>query len=320
MGQLIDANKALLSVGVVGAGRTRGGLGPFLSQYLEAEGFVVTSVCGRSVERAAANAETIGQLLGHPVISFPSPAALCASGVSAVVIAAPAEHHVEALRAAAEAGLPTLCEKPLVHESHGKEGAELIEVYSRKRLPLLENCQWPYVLPAFFKLHGTVQPKREMSVDLGLGAPRPGRESIQNAISHLLALIQAVSGIDGHAVVNEVHFDDPLYERTRNVLGFVLHSQTSRVRGKLHLELCVNSPRPAWLAIDGQRMDRQIGEDYSMIFSVNGTRVASPDPVRLLVKHFSALVRDRNPVTESLGHDHIRQRLGWYRQILSQLP
>src|SRR5205085_960618 len=109
MGQLIDANKALLSVGVVGAGRTRGGLGPFLSQYLEAEGFAVTGVSGRSVDRAAANAETLGQLLGHPVTSFSSFAALCASGVAAVVIATPADHHLEALRAAAKVGLPTLC-------------------------------------------------------------------------------------------------------------------------------------------------------------------------------------------------------------------
>ena len=192
--------------------------------------------------------------------------------------------------------------------------------FSRKRLPLVENCQWPYVLPAFFELHGTVQPKREMSVELGLGAPRLGRESIQNAISHLLALIQAVSGIGGHAMVNDVQIDDPLYQRTRNLLAFVVHGSTTRVSGKLHLELCVNSPRPAWLAIDGQRMDRHIGEDYSICFSANGTYVASPDPVRQLVNHFSISVRDRNPVTVSLGHDAIRQRLGWYRQILSQLP
>ena len=64
--------------------------------------------------------------------SFASPPALCASGVAALVIASPAEFHLEALRAGVEAGLPTLCEKPLVHEDHIKEGAEVIEVYSRR--------------------------------------------------------------------------------------------------------------------------------------------------------------------------------------------
>ncbi len=85
----------LIPVGIVGAGRTRGGLGPFLAQFLEAEGFVITGVCGRSLDRSAANAEMIAKVLDHPVASFVSPAELCASGISALVIASPPEFHFE---------------------------------------------------------------------------------------------------------------------------------------------------------------------------------------------------------------------------------
>src|ERR1700736_4413687 len=126
----------LVPIGIVGAGRSRNGLGPVLAEFLEHEGFFVAGVSGRSLERAAANAESIGRKLGHEVNPFSSPTALCASGVAALVIASPAEFHLDALQAAVEAGLPALCEKPLVHETHGQEGAEVIDAFSRKRLPL----------------------------------------------------------------------------------------------------------------------------------------------------------------------------------------
>src|ERR1043166_6982309 len=97
--------RELVPIGIVGAGRTRGGLGPFLAKFLEEEGFFVAGVSGRSLERAAANAEAIGRGLGHEVKPFASPAALCASGVAASVIASPSEFHLEALQAPVAAGL-----------------------------------------------------------------------------------------------------------------------------------------------------------------------------------------------------------------------
>src|ERR1043166_5508495 len=136
MRELISADETRVPIGIVGAGRTRGGLGPFLAKFFEGEGFFVAGVSGRSFEGATANAQTIGQQLGHEVTAFASPAALCAADISALVIASPAQFHFEALQAAAEAGLPTLCEKPLVHENHAKQGAEVIETFTHKRLPL----------------------------------------------------------------------------------------------------------------------------------------------------------------------------------------
>src|SRR5207248_2128203 len=201
-----------IPIGIVGASRSRGGLGPFLAKFVEDEGFFVAGVSGRSLERATTNAETIGKNLGHEVRPFAFPSALCASGVAALIIASPAEFHLEALQAAADAGLPTLCEKPLVHENHGKEGEEVIEVFARKGLPLVENCQWPYVLPAFSQLHGPIGTGEHLTVELGLGTPRPGREMVQNTVSHLLSVIQAVAPIDSSAVVREVSIADPFYE------------------------------------------------------------------------------------------------------------
>jgi hypothetical protein len=309
----------LVPIGIVGAGRSRNGLGPILGEFLEQEGFFVAGVSGRSLERAAANAESIGRKFGHEVKPFASPAALCASGVAALVIASPAEFHLEALHAAMESGLPALCEKPLVHETHGKEGAEVIEAFSRKRLPLLENCQWPYVLPAFFQLHGAVETGEQLRVEMGLGPSRLGREMVQNTVSHLLSVVQAIAPLDSTAVVSEVSVADPSFEERHNLLRFQLVGPGKTVEGLVHLQICGVSPRPAWLAINGCRMDRQIRQGYSIAFSANDTEVVIADPMKEVVKRFARLVRSRDSILMDDDRDRIRQRLEWYRQILDKL-
>ncbi len=319
--ELHEANRArtgLIPVGMVGAGRSRNGLGPFLAEFLETAGFLVAGVSGRTPERAVANAEGIGRRLGHEVRAFASPAALCASGVAALVISSPAECHLEALQGAAEAGLPTLCEKPLVHEGDCATGAAVIETFARERLPLLENCQWPYVLPAFVRLHGAMEAGSELRVEMGLCPPRPGREMVQSTLSHLLSVIQAIVTFDPGTVVGDVRLDESV-RATSRVLRFDLAGHGRTVEGVLHLEICVAPPRPAWLAIGGLRMDRIVREGHSIAFSANGREAAIGDPVRELVRRFGSLVRSRDPVLMDFERGLVRQRLEWYRQILGKL-
>jgi hypothetical protein len=319
MTKLISVKGEPIPIGIVGAGRSRNGLGPFLAEFLEREGFFIAGVSGRSLDRATANAEAIGRQLGHNVNPFAAPAALCASGVAALVIASPAEFHLEALQAAVEAGLPALCEKPFVHENHGEEGAEVIQAFARKRLPLVENCQWPYVLPAFFKLHRAVETVETLRVEMGLGPPRSGREIVQNTLSHLLSVIQEVTPLDCNAVVTEVSIADPSYKERHSVLRFHLVAPEKSVAAVLHLQICEAPPRPAWLAINGRRIDRKVGKEYSIAFSANGMEVPIEDPVTQVVKRFALLVRNRDRVLIDHDHDRIRQRLNWYLQILAEL-
>ena len=44
MRELVSAKIALVPVGIVGVGRTHNGLGPFLAEFLEQEGFFVAGV------------------------------------------------------------------------------------------------------------------------------------------------------------------------------------------------------------------------------------------------------------------------------------
>ena len=139
-------------------------------------------------------------------------------------------------------------------------------------------------------------------------------------MSHLLSLIQALAPLDSSAVVSEVSIADPFYEQRHNLLRFRLATASGKsVEGLLHLQICEVSPRPAWLAINGCRIDRRIGERYSIIFSANDRQTTIEDPTPEVVKRFALLVRRRDSILMAEDRDRIRQRINWYRQILDQL-
>ena len=99
------------------------------------------------------------------------------------------------------------------------------------------------------------------------------------------------------------------------MLSFRLAGAERTIEGVLHLKICEVPPRPAWLAINGCRMDRQIRNGYAWVFSARGREIALPDPIKELVKSFAVLVKNPDPISMEPQRKVIRQRLDWYRQI-----
>jgi Oxidoreductase family, NAD-binding Rossmann fold len=309
-----------LAAGIVGSRRSRNGLGPFLATFLERAGCRVTAVAGRSPARAQEDAAVLGERLGHPVQSCRDLDELCASGISALVIASPPEHHLPALEAALSANLPVLCEKPLVHERHLATAASVVSRFVGTGILLAENCHWPFVLPALPKLydHSTGDPVRHLS--LGLAPPLPGRVMVQNNLPHVLSLAQAVAPVDADTTVDDVSLDRPSLFTVPNMLRFRLRGPYINLKLELHLDICPNPPRPAWLAINGVRMDRRIGRGYTFSFAGNGHEVSVADPMQQLVSRFSEYLRMPNSTCVVAESEAVRQRLRLYSDILSRLP
>ena len=140
-----------LRIGIVGAGRSQQGLGPYLAAAFEAAGCRVTAVAGRDAHGGLRGAQQLARALGHPVDAAVDVAAL-ARAVDALVIASPVPSHAQALDAALAAGVPCLCEKPLVSPREAAAGRARVQTFAARGLLLDENCQWPFVLPALFEL------------------------------------------------------------------------------------------------------------------------------------------------------------------------
>jgi hypothetical protein len=309
-----------LAAGIVGAGRSRSGLGPFLATFLERAGCRVTAVAGRSPVRAAENAAALGQRLGHEVRPCRDVGELCVSGIAALVIASPPDQHLPALQAAVSARLPVLCEKPLVSEQHSAAGGAVVSEFVASGILLAEHCQWPFVLPALPMLYGDSLSVPVRRLALGLAQPVTGRVMVQNTVSHVLSLAQAVAHVDHRTTVDRVTLDRPSLESVPNALRVRLQGPGIDLELELHLQICPKPPRPAWLAIDGVRMDRRIGRDHTFFFTGNGREVSVPDPTEQLISRFSRNLRMLGSSEAATESEAVRQRFRLYCDVLNSLP
>ena len=226
-------------------------------------------------------------MLGHPVAAFAEVAALCDSGIDALVISSPQEAHVEALEAAAEASVSCLCEKPISgFEQVSRAVAALLE-FAQSGALVAENVQWPENLPVLDALYGRWQAGGVRRVEMGLspicGEPR---EMLEDSLPHLMSLAWAVAGLQhGDSLgIERAALAEALPGRVSLDVRFLAPS--CAVDARLELTQHVEQPRPAWFAIDGRRADRRIGADYAISFVGGGREVQVEDPLHRLVAGF----------------------------------
>lgn len=308
-----------LRVGLLGAGRTRQGLGPYLARATALAGARVVAIAGRERARSDSVARELAAQLGHPVAVADDPAAL-ARMVDALLVAAPVPGHLAGLEAALAAGIPCLCEKPLVGAADTALGVACVERFRARSLLLVENCQWPFVLPAFTALyperHG--QPVRRLAMGLGPGWPGPAM--VVDSLSHVLSVLQALVPLPASARAEQVEQDDPSPAATRNVVRFVVRGPAGATAVRLDLTHCPAQPRPAWIDVDGARIDRQIGPNYAQSFvRPDGRAEPVQDPLHQLVYGFFTDFHAGNRDRTEAHADAILLRLRLYADVLQQL-
>jgi hypothetical protein len=308
-----------LRVGIVGARRARQGLGPYFADAFEAAGASVTAVAGRDAASAQRAAAALADRLGHPVAAAADARALARS-VDALVVASPHAHHLEGLDAALAAGVPCLCEKPLVSWQAAPEGLARITRFQDRQLLLVENCQWPFVLPALFALYPALEGAPIRSVVMGLGPGASGPAMVADSLSHVLSVVQDLVVLDATTAVVNLRQSNAAPDAESNVLTFDLRDARVSIAVELQLRRCPEQPRPAWIAVNGQRIDRRIGADYAQSFAApDGRAMNVRDPLHQLVYRFVAQLeaKDRERIAAIASSVALRLRL--YADILREL-
>ncbi|HRV83129.1 MAG TPA: Gfo/Idh/MocA family oxidoreductase, partial [Planctomycetota bacterium] len=283
-------------IALVGARRARQGLGPFVARFLEAAGADVVGFLGTGPASLPATGEALASVLGHSVAGFHGLDALLAETTpDALAILCPPEHHREYLEAACERGLHVLCEKPLVMQGRDAWGAVpgLLERFEQRGLLLAENCQWPWVLPAFWSLfpEGSAEPIERFA--MGLSPTGVGVQMAIDSLSHPLSLLQAL--LPGPARVEAIRVQGQAPSGPQTV-EFAWERPQGSVACRVELVDSPERPRPAWIEINGRRADRRIREhDYALFFEGGDGLVPVPDPLRL---HLGAFVHTLGAVLE----------------------
>ncbi len=306
-----------LRVGLVGGGRTRNGLGPFLARFLARDGARVVAVVGRNEPRAALVAADLRRELGHEVVAHGDVAsALSMESIDVLVISSPIATHCAALQLASKAGVHVLCEKPLVSLAESGAVPALLDEFVASNRTLVENCQWPRVLPALERLYPDLAGQLVREVALGLGPTGTGRRMVEDSLSHFLSVLQALHPGD---VVRATHVE--YSSRDRDAAELTLRMEFTagarQVAGSLHLLHCSAPPRPAWISVNGCRIDRHIQlPDYRQTFHADDRQTPVDDPLGLLVYGFLQLIREPDVERTRETIRTIGERAGLYAEIL----
>lgn len=276
-------------VALIGARRVRQGLGPYVAKHLvqagaQVVGFVGTSTASR--EQAAAG---LRDLLDQDVPGFASLAELVQSEApQAVAILSPPETHAEYLEQALELGLHTLCEKPLLWGSDGpddaRRAAQCSAAFRERGLLLAENCQWPEVLACARRLAPEAFAAPTTRFAMGLEPASHGVRMLGDALSHPLSLLQ-------HLAPGRARLDQEQAHWSQNGaaldLKFRFQTAQSKVEALVELRQTDNTPRGAWLEVNGIRFQRLVRlADYSMFLAVGERKMDLADPLASLLRGF----------------------------------
>lgn len=313
----MSSDTTVPAVGIVGAGRTRQGLGPFLARWFEKSGARIVGISGRDPVRTSAAAVSMSEQLGHEVSAYENANEL-ARHVDALVVACPVEGHLAGLDAALEAGVACLCEKPFVPAADAELGLRRVESFRSAGLLLAENCQWPYALAAVDRLRPDLREQTVKTLQMRLSPAHPGRVMIEDSLSHVLSLLQALVPLSPSASLESVVQSDAGPEATENVVRFRVVDGTDDVEVELRLQCCPQQPRPAWFAVNGVRFDRELGENYAISFATDDRSVNVGDPLDLLVYDFLANLK-ANPSERTNALDAIALRIRLYAGVLARL-
>jgi hypothetical protein len=316
--------RSTVRVGIVGPGRSRNGLAPFVAGFLEEAGLQVVAAVGRSAERTRAACADLSERLGHEVaVARDLDALRDQHGIELLSVHSPAEAHLTALRwAAARGDVDVFCDKPfVVAEQTGAGLAALEELRAAGRV-VVELSQWPESIGCFDELWPGARASGVHRFELGMSPSRPGPSMVVESLSHLLTLAQVLGGDpEPELVAAEVPRLDAGSEAA--LLRLDLRACGRPLEANLRLQVKTGQPRPAWLVVDGRRMDRDVdtsGGGYGIGFvREGGMRVAAGDPLRSLVYRAALLIKERPVDGTRLEAQRIRGRARLFAAVSRQL-
>lgn len=282
-----------LRVGLVGGRRARQGLGPFVARDLRAAGADVKAFVATSETTCAQATEQLARTAGvQPRPYLDVDAMLDAEPLDALAICSPHEAHAHALELALERGLHALCEKPLVWGVAAPERcARLTRAFNSAGLVLFENCQWPYALPAFARLHPGVLERPPRHFGMLLEPAGRGADMLGDSLPHPLSLLQQLAPADAPRL-ETIRCDAGAPGGRRLRLRFRFVAADAAVESEVELHRKLTHPRENRLVVDGHAARRVVAPDYALAFEDSGRSVPIDDPLTALVADFVARARD----------------------------
>lgn len=300
-----------MKVALVGARRNKNGIGHYIGNYFQRNGAQVVSLLGTTVETAASAAAVLEGfgIKAHPYTDFDEMVA--EQCPDAVVIASPSTTHSAYLFKALKAGTHIFCEKPFITDALGEAQAVLDKIFTLaedQQVTIAMNSQWPFALPYYNELCGTVDSQAIERFYMRLSPLCSGKDMIIDSVPHALSVLYCTCG---PGEIKEIAIE-PLKEQMN--ISFEYHTIGTVCTVHIRLAQQVVPPREFSFGFNGRIVNRSLDlEHYEISFTHAQKTLTIVDPLDLSVQDFITAVREkREPL---IGKSHITHNTLLLNQI-----
>ncbi len=301
-----------MKVSIIGAGRTRNGIGEYIGKYFHQSGGKVTSVLG-TTEKTSLQACSALRKYGieaHPYTDFDE--MVRAERPDAVVIASPSSTHYEYLLKCFDSGSHIFCEKPFIWDDRTNIPKTVEEIFNKareKKLTIAMNSQWPFAINDYEKICGKVRIKNKNTFSIKMAPPFPGRAMISESVPHALSLLYCLLG-DGE--IEDLNFESS-GEREMDI-RFIYRFGTKACEVFIRLAYQETHPRDFSFGLNDQIVSRSLDfENYEIYFNYGDKKMRINDPLESSVKNFmEAVTKKTGPF---IGTHHIFHNLSLLKKI-----
>ncbi|PIV19799.1 MAG: hypothetical protein COS40_15850 [Deltaproteobacteria bacterium CG03_land_8_20_14_0_80_45_14] len=301
-----------MNVSIIGAGRTRNGIGEYIGKYFHKHGGKVTSVLG-TTEKTSLQASCALRKYGieaRPYTDFDQ--MVRAEKSDAVVIASPSSTHYGYLLECIDSGLHIFCEKPLIWNGHTdlrKRVEEIFEKALPKKLTIAMNSQWPFSIDAYEALCGKIMIQKSNAFFIKMSPPFPGREMIPESVPHALSLLYCLLGV---GEIKDLSFESDGAKEMSIKFSYLFGTETCDVFIRLAFQ--ETPPRDFSFGLNDKIVFRSLDpEDYEIYFNYGDKKLRIVDPLELSVKNFMEAVQTKTEPT--IGTLHILHNLSLLKEI-----
>lgn len=309
-------DRITVKVAIIGARRSRNGIGEFIAKYFHKNAATVISVLGTTKETAQ-NASSALRKYGiesapyrnfYEMVEREKP--------DTAVIASPSLTHYEYLVKCIDFGLNIFCEKPFIWRETGDIRGiteNIFEKASQENLTLAMNSQWPFSIKYFEEICGRIDNEKTDTFSISLSPLSFGKEMIPESVPHALSMLYVVLG-DGE--IADLCFEP---DAEKMIIGFRYLSKTNDCDVLINLVRKEQQPRGFCFGFNDRIVHRILDfKKYEIYFSYKDKKKKIMDPLELSVQDFIEAVREqREPL---IGYSHILNNMSLLRKIYDSYP
>ena len=301
-----------LSVSIIGAGRTRNGIGEYIGKYFHKLGARVTSVLG-TTEKTSFRASSALKKYGieaHPYTTFEE--MVRDEKPDVVVIASPSSTHYEYLLKCADSGLHIFCEKPFLWGDPTyiqKRAEDIIDKAREKKITIAMNSQWPFSADDYERICGEVRIAETNRFSMRMSPFSPGRVMIPESVPHPLSILYCRLG---SGKIEGLNFESDREEEVSIRFTYLFGTRACDVLIRLVHQK--TQPRELSYGFNNRVVSRGLDlKNYEIYFHYGNKKMKITDPLELSVKNFmEAIEKGTEPL---IGTAHILHNMSLLKAV-----